>query len=499
MPSPADEPAPEPAGAGPNPAGPGRPPSGPARRDLTTGSITRALVALAGPIVAANVLQTVYQLIDTFWVGRLGAAAVAAVSVSFPVLFVMIALGGGLSIAGAILVAQHYGAGNPAMVDHVASQTLLSVAVVSAVLSVVGYMLADPLMEAFSPDATVHELATDYLRISFAGLVSVFLYFVVQSLMRGVGDVRTPLWIVAGTVLLNFVLDPLFILGLGPFPALGVAGAAIATVATQTLAAAIGIWVLTMGRFGIHLHLGDLKPDFPLIRRILRLGLPSSIEQSARGLSFALMMLLVTAFGTTVVAAYGIGTRVLSFIIIPALGLSMATTTLVGQNVGAGRPERADRTTRTAMRFAFAAMSAAGVLLFLFASPVIAAFVPGETEVIRIGARFLRIMALSFGFVGVQQVFTGAMRGAGNTSGALLLTVVSLWVLLFPPAWLLSTQTRLGFDGIAWAYPFSNLAGAAVAIAVFVRGGWKRAPQTGEERLEERVIREAIVEEGAQG
>lgn len=468
----------------------------PRRRDLTTGSISRALLALAGPIVAANVLQTLYQLIDTFWVGRLGAAAVAAVSVSFPIIFVTISLGGGLSIAGAILVAQHYGAGNMETVDHVSAQTLLAVGAFSAVIAVVGYVVADPLMALFSPDAVVHEMATSYLRISFIGLVSVFLYFVVQSLMRGVGDVRTPLWIVAATVLLNFVLDPLFIMGWGPVPGLGVAGAAVATVLTQTLAAAIGIWVLTMGRFGIHLHLRDLvRPDLALMRRILRLGIPSSIEQSARGLSFAVMMLLVSGFGTTVLAAYGIGTRVMSFIIIPALGFSMAATTLVGQNVGAGRPERADRTARTSMAVAFATMTAAGVLLFLFATPIIRAFVPGEEDVIAAGATFLRIIALSFGFVGVQQVFTGAMRGAGNTSGALVLTVVSLWMLLFPPAWILSTHTSLGFEGVAWAYPFSNVAGAALAVAAFARGRWQRAPQTGDARLEAQIAREAMVEE----
>jgi putative MATE family efflux protein len=468
----------------------------PALRDLTTGSISRALVALAVPIVLANILQTVYQLIDTFWVGRLGAAAVAAVSVSFPILFVAIALGGGLAIAGAILVAQAYGAGDAATVDHVSAQTLLAVGAVSVLLSALGYVAAEPLMSAFAPDAAVHDMASDYLRISFVGLVAIFIYFVVQSLMRGVGDVRTPLWIVTATVVLNFFLDPLFILGWGPVPALGVAGAALATVATQALAAAIGIYVLTQGRFGIHLRLRDLKPDLPLAGRILRLGIPASLEQSARGFGFAVMMVLVAGFGTTVLAAYGIGTRVFSFIIIPALGLSMATTTLVGQNVGARRPERAERTARTAIVVAFAALTAAGILLFAFAAPIIRLFVPDEPDVVRIGAQFLRIMALSFGFVGVQQVLSGALRGAGNTAASLVLTIVSLWVFLFPTAWILSAHTSLGAAGIWWAYPFSNVAGAALAVAFFLRGRWQRGPQTGEAKLEEDVAREAIVEEG---
>lgn len=468
-------------------------------RDLTSGSIPRALLALAGPIVAANLLQTVYQLIDTFWVGRLGPAAVAAVSVSFPILFVLIALGGGLAIAGAILVAQHYGAGDSRAVDHVSAQTLLSVGVVSVGLSAAGYLLTEPLMALFAPDATVAAMAGEYLRISFLGMVAVFIYFVVQSLMRGVGDVRTPLFIVTGTVLLNFVLDPLLILGWGPVAPMGVAGAALATILTQGLSAVVGVWVLTRGRYGIHLRLDDLRPDLPLIRKVLALGIPSSLEQSARGLGFAVMMILVTGFGTTVTAAYGIGVRVLGFVIIPALGLSMATTTVVGQNIGAGRPERAVRTAWIGVAVAFSAMTGAGLLLFAIAPAVIATFVPDAPEVLEIGTAFLRIIALFFGFIGVQQVLTGALRGAGATSAALVLTVVQLWVFLFPLAWLLSRRADLGPQGIWWAYPAANVLGATLAVGWFRSGSWQRPSLAGEAELEERVARESIVEEGLGG
>ncbi len=456
-------------------------------------------MALALPIVGANVLQTVYQLIDTFWVGRLGPAAVAAVSVSFPPLFVMIALGGGLAIAGAILVAQHYGAGDARAVDHVSAQTLLSVGVVSVILSVAGYLLTGPLMRLFAPDATVEAMGASYLRISFLGMVAVFLYFVVQSLMRGVGDVKTPLYIVAGTVVLNFILDPLFILGWGPVPALGVGGAALATVFTQGLSAVVGIWVLLKGRYGIHLHVADLKPDFPLIKKIMGLGIPSSLEQSARGLGMSVMVLLVTGFGTTVTAAYGIGVRVLSFVIIPALGLSMATTTLVGQNIGAGRPERAVETGWTSAKVAFLSMTVAGAVIWIFGPGIIRIFVPDSPQVVAIGARFLRIMALFFGLMGVQQTLTGALRGAGATGAALVLTLVQLWVFLFPTAWILSQRTGLGPTGIWWAYPVSNTLGAALAFGWFRRGRWQKPVIERGAPLEEAVSREALVEEGLGG
>ena len=222
--------------------------------DLTRGSISRALLTLALPIVFANLLQTAYQLTDTFWVGRLGADAVAAVSLSFPVLFFLISLGVGLAIAGTIMVAQNKGRGDLDAVNHVSAQALLGVLVMSVLLAGIGFYVAAFLVDFLGASETVHPQATEYLEYSFIGLPFLFAYVIFQSLMRGVGDARTPLWIVAGTVLLNFVLDPLLIMGYGPVPALGVSGAAAATVATQGLAALIGLIMLFSGRYGIHLR-----------------------------------------------------------------------------------------------------------------------------------------------------------------------------------------------------------------------------------------------------
>ncbi len=474
------------------------PPSRPRNpRDFTSGPILSALLALALPIVGANILQTVYQLTDTFWLGRIGADAVAAVSLAFPVIFLLISLGGGLAVAGAILIAQHHGRGDSRAVDHVAAQTLGSVFAVSIVLSILGYFLAEPMMRLFGASGTVLVDAAAYLRISFIGLVFLFIYFVFQSLLRGVGDVRTPFLIVLMTVLLNFAADPAFILGWGPIPAMGVAGAAMATVITQGIAAVLGLFILFSGRYGVHLRTADLPPDLPLIQRILALGLPASIEQSTRALGLSIMIALVTGFGTTVVASYGIGTRILSFIIIPALGLSMATSTVVGQNIGAGKIDRAERTATLAATLAFASLTVIGALLFLFAGPLTAAFIPDDADVIAEGARFLRIMALSFGFLGVQQVLAGAFRGAGDTMAAMALAILSLWILRFPLAWILSARTPLTERGIWWAFPVSNVIAAIVAVIWLRRKRWLRRAIAGEEaRLQEEVSREALVEEG---
>lgn len=478
------------------PSEPGRGGARGGRRDLTRGPILGALLALALPIVGANVLQTVYQLTDTFWVGRLGAEAVAAVSLGFPVIFLMISLGGGLAVAGAILVAQYYGARNMRMVDHVAAQTLTAVVAVSVVLSVIGYVSAAPLMRLFGAAPNVVPDAARYLQISFLGLVFLFIYFVFQSLMRGVGDVRTPLLIVLGTVLLNFVADPVFILGWGMFPAMGVAGAALATVLTQGLASVIGLGVLLSGRYGVALHLRDLVPDLELMGRIVTLGFPASVEQSTRALGLAVMTILVTGFGTTMVASYGIGTRILSFVIIPALGLQMATTTVVGQNVGAGRWERVRRSAMVSAWLGFGSLTVIGAVFFLAARPLTAAFVPDDPAVIRAGSDFLRIMALSFGFIGVQQVLAGAFRGTGDTLAAMALAIVSLWVLRFPLAYVLSERTTLGAAGIWWSFPISNFITAAIALLWVARGKWPGGGSPEQLQLQEEVSREAMVDEG---
>jgi putative MATE family efflux protein len=442
-------------------------------RNLTEGSIVKALFALAGPIVAANILQTAYQLIDTFWVGRLGKDAVAAVSLSFPVIFFMISVVSGFAIAGTILVAQFKGRGDQARVDHIAAQTLVANIMVSIAVAVAGFFLSHALMRAMGASASVLPEATAYLRITFIGMVFLFAYFTFQSLMRGVGDVKTPFVIVLCTVLLNAGLDPLFILGLGPVPALGVGGAALATILAQGIAALVGLYLLFSGRYGIHLRIGNLPPDWSLLGRLIKLGAPSSVEQSTRALGIAVMMTLVAGFGTTELAAYGIATRVLSFIIIPALGFAMASSTMVGQNIGAGQMGRAEFSAKLSAGVSFVVLTGAGAVAFFFARYIVAVFIPGEATVIAEGGRILSIIAFAFGLIGVQMVLLGAMRGAGATVAAMVLTLVSFWILRLPLAWGLSL-TSLGATGIWISLPASNVLSAILAWYWFQRGSWKR-------------------------
>jgi putative MATE family efflux protein len=466
------------------------------KSSLTEGPIIRSLLALAVPIVFANILQSAYQLTDAFWVGRLGGSAIAAVSVSFPITFLLIAMGAGLAVAGSTLIAQYVGARNETMVNHVAAQTLLMVAAVSIVLGAVGYALAPDILHLMGVAPDVFFNALGFMRITFAGLVFTFGFVMFQSVMRGVGQVTMPLYIVAGTVLLNFVLDPFFIFGYGPIPALGVAGAALATLCTQTIAAVIGFVTLLRGRYGIHLEMSDFKPDLKFIRRAFLLGFPASIEQSARALGLTVLTFLITSFGTLTVAAYGVGSTILQFVIIPAMGLSLATSTLVGQNIGAGNVKRAEEIARLSALIAFGALSAIGVIVFTFAPALIGVFIPGDPAVIRAGSVFLRIVALTFGFMGMQLALTGVFRAAGNMVATMILALVSQWVLQFPIAYVLSKHTTLGATGIWWAFPISNVAIALITLVWFMRGDWQKASLTEDDKISEQVMEEVLLKEG---
>jgi len=436
-------------------------------------SILKSLLKLAIPIVLANMLYSAYQITDTFWVGRIGPEAVAAVSLSFPIIFFIISFGGGMAVAGGILIAQHKGKKDYEKLNFIAGQTFLMMIVASIILSIVGYLISPTLVMLMGAEPSVITSAISYMQISFLGLIFMFIFFAFQSLMRGVGDVRAPALIVLSTVLLNLILDPLFIMGYKSIPAFGVTGAAIATVLTQALSAIIGVIILFRGKHGVRIKKIDLKPKLAVIKRIFLLGLPASISQSTRSLGMAIMIFIVAQFGTTITAAYGIGGRILSFIIIPALGLSAATSVLVGQNIGAKRIDRAEQVAKTSARLSFIVLSILGILLFIFAKDISILFIPGQEAVTNIATTFIRIMALSFGFVGVQIVLDGVFVGAGNTFTAMVLTIISLWLLRVPLAYFLSKYTELNEKGIWWAFPIANIIALSLTYFWYKRGRWK--------------------------
>ena len=460
------------------------------------GSISKALFKLGIPIILINILQSAYQLTDAFWVGRLGAEQVAAVSVSMPVTFLVIAIGSGLAMAGAILSAQYMGAGQQDKVNHVAAQTMLMVTITATILGLIGYVLSPYFLTLLGVEEQVFGDALKFMHVSFIGVVFVFIYAMFQALMRGIGQTKVPLYIVSGTVLLNFVLDPLLIFGFGDFSGFGVMGAALATLITQSLAALIGVWVFLRGRHGIQLKLSSFKPDWQYMKQAFFLGAPGSVELSARAFGLIIMSFLVASFGTHTIASYGVGSNILQMVMIPAMGLSMAVSTLVGQNMGAGNPQRAAQITRLAVLWGLLGLTLVGVLAYVFAEYLVAFFIPDDESVIAGGAEFIRVMCLTWGGIGVQLCVVAAFRASGNMLNAMVVSLLSQCVIQFPTAYILSKHTSLGPQGIWYSFAITNLLVAIITYLWFAAGRWQQTQLTKEDKEIAKVTQETLIEEG---
>ncbi len=371
------------------------------------------------------------------------------------------------------MVAQYKGKGDLENVNKVSGQVFLIAFVTSIIFGAIGYFLTPYVVRLLGAEAGVIPGAVSYMSISFIGIFFVFGYVIYQSLARGVGDAKTPVYIVFGTVILNFLLDPLFIFGYGFIPAYGVGGAALATLGTQATALFLGFIVLIKGKNGIHLKIQDFRPNFYLIKKIVKLGIPSSLEQSSRSIGFVLMVGIVASFGTTILASYGIGQQIIMLVIIPALSLSIANSTLVGQNMGAGKPDRAEKIAKISTLLGFVFLTFIGIILFIFASSIVMVFVPEETEVIKYGTQFLRVVALSFGFVGINMSIFGTLRGAGNPSITMKIAWVTM-VIQVTSAYVLSKFTPLAQYGLWLGFPISSIVGALISFIIMSRGNWKK-------------------------
>ena len=442
--------------------------------ELTEGSVGRPLFFLSLPIVITHLLQTAYNLADTFWLGQYSKVALAAISFAFPMVFLLIALGMGLSVAGSILVAQHTGAGEEREAEYAAAQTVSFSFFASLILGAIGYFAVGPVVRLFGAEPETAVAATAYMQVISLGIVFMFGFFVFISLMRGYGDTITPMLVMFGTVIVNVALDPFLINGWWVFPEMGVEGAAVATVFSRSLAMVVGVAIMFRGRNGFKLRVADLRPDLGYLRRILSLGIPASIEGTGRALSVNLMLFIVGLFPTTVVAGYGIGVRIFSVVFLPAIAVARGVETMTGQNIGAGKPDRAAAAARVAAVWMFAILTAVGVVVIVGGDTIVGVF-SDDPEVVQVGTDFMAIVAPTFGFIGLMRGYTGSIRGAGKTMVAAALAITMLGVVRLPVAWGLVTQFQFGSDGIWYAFAVSNVVGAALAVLYYRRGTWRQA------------------------
>jgi putative MATE family efflux protein len=461
----------------------------PSSGSLTDGPLARPLFELAWPIVVTQLLMVAYNLTDTLWLGQYSTNAVAAISLAFPLIFLFISVGGGFTVAGSTLVAQYTGAESERSAGTVAGQTLTFITLIAATVGVLGFLLTDRLLGVLpSSPATagsVVPLAGEYMEVFFLGLPFLFGYFVFSALMRGYGNTRVPMLIMAVSVAVNVVIDPILIFGWGPVESYGVAGAAIATITSRGLATLLGLYVLFRTRAGPDVFLADFKPRPDILVKIVRVGVPSALEQSASALGFITLTAMVVTFKPEVVAAYGLGNRLTSLVFLPALGLGRATNTMVGQNLGAGNPDRAERAVWLAAKVGSGVMLAVAVVAFFFAEPIVGVFIGTGTdaaaETIRLGGEYLRVRAFEFAFIGVLQVVLGAYRGAGNTKTALAFSLVALWLGRVPIVYGLSFLQGMGPAGIWIGMATGQILGAVAAALWFTRGTWKEAVIDGDD------------------
>jgi len=442
-------------------------------RDLTSGNISKNIWVLAWPMMVGNILQTAFNVVDMIFVGKLGAEAIAAVSLSGMILMLIITLIIGIGIGTTALVARFIGAKEYSKANEVALQSILFGGISSLILAVIGFYYSEPLLELFGAEALVIKLGTDYLSIMFLGSFTMFLLFLGAAILRGAGDAMTPMLILMLSAFINIVADPLLIFGLGPFPRLEIKGAAIATVIARGIGMLIILFILIKGYSYIKINLRNIKLKFDIIWRITRIAIPGSIQMGTRSISGLIMMSIVVLYGTYALAAYGIGLRVVMIVMMPGFGLGAATATLVGQNLGAKQPQRAEKTVWIALIFYEVIMIVIGCLFYLLAPKIIYVF-NNNPEVIREGVSFLRIVTLSYVFLAMGIVLHQSLHGAGDTIPPMIITGISLLGVRIPLAFFLPKFFALNTQGIWLAIALSTVLEGSVVAFWFKAGRWKR-------------------------
>ncbi|NIA23608.1 MAG: MATE family efflux transporter [Proteobacteria bacterium] len=456
--------------------------------DLLNGTLWKVLLQLSTPIIVANLFQTFYNLADAFWLGKLGRSALAAPTITFNIVFTVIALAGGLGAGGMIVLAQYKGAGNAEKVNETASNSFVLLLIISTTLSIIGYIFAPQVLSLMQTPTDAYQLTLNYMRITFIGIPFVFGFYIYQGLMQGYGDTINPMKISAFTVTLNIILDPILIFGLGPFPKMGVVGAAIATIFSQFISSVIGITQMMSGRYGLKLSFSRFRFNKEIIAAILKVGIPISVSQAGTSLGFTVLMGIVNTFGSGVISAFGIGNRIISLLTTPAMGLAMGTSTVVAQNIGAGRTDRAERSVWVAASMNGVLLFVLTTLLFFFGASVVRFFI-NDPQVIEIGNSMFKITSYSVLFFSIMIIFNASFRGSGHTMPILIMQLSRLWLLRIPFAWLLAKTMGYGANGIFWAMFISNMVTAFMSFVWFKSGGWKKkiVPTTKESIITEEI------------
>jgi putative MATE family efflux protein len=443
--------------------------------DLTVGSVPRHLLSFSIPLLVGNLARTSYHIINIIWVGHLvGKNAVGAVGASFPIILVFIGVFIGMSLATTILVSRHYGAKQYDMVERVASNSYPLSLMIGGLLSVSGILSSDFLLRLMETPPENFALASSYLKLNLAAFALLYLDFLIHSILRGMGNTLIPLAFSCIAMGLNALLDPFFIGGFGPFPLHGLNGAAYATIVSEVVTLIISIAYLNKKSGMAAFRPTKFILDKDITLQLFKIGLPSVVQGSLISVSTMFITGFVNSFGSAATNAFGAVGRIDMFVFLPAMSLGMAVSAMTGQNLGAGKAERIKDIFRWGNILTSAMTIPVSLFVVVFPETILLAFGLGDdASVVYIGATYLRIVGSCYVFFSIMGITNGVINGAGHTFITMVFTLLSLWLIRVPLAWLLS-KTFLGVTGIWVGVSLSFFVTMIISLVYYYSGRWKK-------------------------
>jgi putative MATE family efflux protein len=441
-------------------------------QDFTSGSLNRSILLLAIPMVLEMVLESLFAVVDVFWVGRLGADAVATVGLTESMLMLVFAVGMGLSLSTTAMVARRIGEKDPEDAAISAVQAIFLGILVSMAIGIPTGIYAPQLLRLMGASPHIIASGSGYARIALGGCGAIVLLFLNNAIFRGAGDAAIAMRLLWVSNILNLILDPCLIFGLGPFHRFGVTGAALATFTGRSIGVLYQFYRLLRGTERIHILARHLRLNLVVLWRLLRVSLTGILQFTIANASWIGLVRIISLFGSAAVAGYTVAIRIVIFFILPSWGLSNAAATLVGQNLGAGHPDRAEKAVWRTGLYNMVFLGLIGVIFIVFATPVVRLFV-NDPEVVGIAATALRIMSCGNIGYAYAMVMLQAFNGAGDTVTPTIVNFFGFWVLELPLAWWLAESTPLHARGAFLAIVIAEGSIAVASMILFRRGRWK--------------------------
>jgi MATE family, multidrug efflux pump len=441
-------------------------------RDYTSGNFGKAILLLSIPMVLEMVLESIFAVVDILFVSKLGADAIATVGITESMMTIVYALGFGLSMGTSALVSRRIGEKKKQEASVVAFQSILLAVVISLIIAVPGILFSSDLLKLMGANAAMHDQMSGYTQIILGGNIVIMLLFTINAVFRSAGDAAISMRVLWMANILNIILDPLLIFGLGPIPAMGIEGAAIATTIGRGLAVLYQFYLLFYGKKRIQLNRKTMKVDFKVMAHLIRLSLGGIGQNIIATSSWIILVRILAEFGSVVLAGYTIAIRLVIFSLLPSWGIANAAATLVGQNLGAKKPERAEKSVWVTGKVNMILMSLLGAVFIAFPAFFVQ-LLTQDVEIIKAGALALRIISIGFLAYGYGMVMVQSFNGAGDTLTPLYINIVCFWLLEIPLAYLLAINLGLEEKGVYFAILLSETALSLLAFIMFKRGRWK--------------------------